>query len=519
MRSRSGLDLAGLALAAAVDGVWCGALAAVLTGASWIPSTAFAFAVVVVAGYGARQNSGAERERIACIVAVAVVLVATGVLFCAGQSWAHPYVVWHGGRDVVFVSMLVVLGIRVGRAVVSPEEAMWRAVRAFGLLCAMLVCAAAAGATPSWGAWVIVASVVVGGLFIAVVRYRDLTDAVNDADRLPAWPWLAAVAAALLGIIAVGLLLTHVVSPNVLRWVLETLAAGLSYALASVAFVIGWAGAWLLRGAEHMFTLFHLHAAGSKSIESLVAEPSYVPATSTADLDTLRVVLMIGAAVAAVATSLAIVAVALRRSRREPPDQEAVEEEHETLTSPRSAALKRAAAIGRLLRRRLMTLRQTPSCPAEIVRHRYAQLERRLARADLPRLPGVTVRAHLAAVATVVAVSPAKGTADGWPVPGELAQPAADLAAIYELARYSDQALDASQAARFEALARAFSRLGGEYRRRPKRREVTRSQLSPARPAPLTQDSLQLGLAVPHHEVVDLSLPSGVSPSRPPCGR
>ena len=26
-------------------------------------------------------------------------------------------------------------------------------------------------------------------------------------------------------------------------------------------------------------------------------------------------------------------------------------------------------------------------------------------------------------------------------------------------------------------------------------------------------------LAVLHHEVVDLSLPSGVSPSRPPCGR
>jgi len=27
------------------------------------------------------------------------------------------------------------------------------------------------------------------------------------------------------------------------------------------------------------------------------------------------------------------------------------------------------------------------------------------------------------------------------------------------------------------------------------------------------------GLDVLHHEVVDLSLPSGVSPSRPPCGR
>jgi len=26
-------------------------------------------------------------------------------------------------------------------------------------------------------------------------------------------------------------------------------------------------------------------------------------------------------------------------------------------------------------------------------------------------------------------------------------------------------------------------------------------------------------LGVPHHEVVDLSLPNGVSPSRPPCGR
>ncbi len=48
MRSRSWPDRAALVLGAAVEGVWCGALAAALTGASW-PALALFAAVVILA--------------------------------------------------------------------------------------------------------------------------------------------------------------------------------------------------------------------------------------------------------------------------------------------------------------------------------------------------------------------------------------------------------------------------------------------------------------------------------------
>jgi hypothetical protein len=70
------------------------------------------------------------------------------------------------------------------------------------------------------------------------------------------------------------------------------------------------------------------------------------------------------------------------------------------------------------------------------VRRRYQELERRLARAGHPRSPGATVRAFLRSV----------------PGPPD----AAGLAATYELARYSDHAVDEALARRFEADAAAF---------------------------------------------------------------
>jgi len=64
----------------------------------------------------------------------------------------------------------------------------------------------------------------------------------------------------------------------------------------------------------------------------------------------------------------------------------------------------------------------------------------------------VTVRGHLAAA---VAARP-----ETAPPPPETAprppSPAADIAAIYELARYSAHTIDAAQARRFEGLARSF---------------------------------------------------------------
>jgi hypothetical protein len=114
-----------------------------------------------------------------------------------------------------------------------------------------------------------------------------------------------------------------------------------------------------------------------------------------------------------------------------------VVEERESVRSVTSAT---ADGLGGL-RRRLRDLVRggRPHTPAELVRRRYEQLERRLARAGSPRSPGTTVREHLAAC-------------------GATAQPelAAELAGVYELARYSARAVDEAQARRFGELARSF---------------------------------------------------------------
>ena len=116
-------------------------------------------------------------------------------------------------------------------------------------------------------------------------------------------------------------------------------------------------------------------------------------------------------------------------------------EEREALGSLREAAGAAAAGLGRRLRRRFSGFgRREARSPGELVRLRYAQLERRLAASGTARPPGVTVRDYLSSCAADMEAPP----------------PAADVAGLYELARYSEHAVDAVQAKRFEELAQAF---------------------------------------------------------------
>lgn len=456
MRSRSWLEHAGLVLGAAADGIWCGALAAALMGTSWALLTGFAAATILAAALLARRFSiGEGREWAARLLAVTLILVATGALLAVGRAWAHHSLLWQAVRDFAAASGLVLLGISLGRASLSPEAAVGRAVRGFALLCAVLVGAALAGSAPEWAAAAVVAALVVGGLLIAIVRYRALTDLVDPAERLPAWPWLLAVVGALLGVIAIGALLSQVLGADVLLWALGVLASVLRYALDGVAYLIGTAGAGLLRGISWLLSVLHVHARDPADLPHLAARPPLLKlrhSGGTHIWSGTKPLFTAAGALVAIGLSLALVAVALRRFRREPPAEDAVVEEREALGSLRSAAGDFAGRVGRRLRRRLAALRRhDPLTPAELVRLRYAELERRLARAGQPRLPGVTVRDYLAA-----ALPPLEAAA---PPPTEAMPalaPAADLAAIYELARYSSHTIDAAQAYRFETLARAF---------------------------------------------------------------
>ncbi len=488
MRSRSGLEHAGVALGAAAEGVWSGGLAAALTGASAAVLIVFAGVTVLVAAQLARRFSAGEgRERAARALAMTLILVAAAVLLVAGRAWAHPSPLWPVARDFVYAGGLVLLGLHLGRESQTPETAVRRAIRGFGLLCAVLTVAAVVGSAPGWAPWALVAALLVGGLLVAIVRYEALTDLVDPIERLPAWPWLLAVTGAVLIVIAVGALLSQVLRVETVLGALSVLAGVLRYGLDGLAYLIGYAADELVRAIAALLSMLHLHAWHIVQRPRAVPTPTVFRRLSSPNLKVWRgsrlMFTAVGALVAVV-VSFTLVAVALRRFRREPPAEVMVVEEREALASLRSAAGAFAARLGRRLRRRLASRRRGPGTPAELVRRRYADLERRLARAGRPRLPGVTVRDHLAAVAMAVASAVASagtaapGSAQAAPpqaappqdAPPQDAQPqdappqavppplalAAELASVYELARYSAHTVDTTEARRFEALARGF---------------------------------------------------------------
>jgi hypothetical protein len=457
MRSRSWPERAALALGAAVEGVWCGALAAALSGASWVALTVIAAATILGGALVARRlERGVGGERVARLLALALILCATGVLLVLGRAWAHPSLLWQVARDFVYAGGLVLVGIYLGRAPEAPDVAVRRAVRAFALLCAILAIAALAGSAPGWAAWAVVASLAAGGLLVALARYRDLIDLVDPAERMPAWPWLLAVAGAVLIVVALGALLSLAFRVDAVLAVLHALGGVLRYVLDGVAYALGYAGAAVMRGVSWALGLFHVRPWHAKWVPPLKPKPPVIARLRNGNgfrfPSAGKLVGTIAGAILAIGALLAAVVLALRRIRREPPAEVMVVEEREELASLRSAAGQFAGRLGRRLRSRLQGLRrQGPLTPAELVRRRYAELERRLSRAGRPRAAGVTVREYLATVAAPVA---ATGPAASMPPAGPVR--AADLAGIYEVARYSARAVDISQAQHFEGLARAF---------------------------------------------------------------
>jgi hypothetical protein len=429
-------------LGAAAEGIWSGCLAAALTGASAVLLAVFASVTVLAAAQLARRfGRSEERERAARLRAMALILVAAGVLLFAGRTSVHLSSLWLVARDVVYASLLVTLGLSLGSDPPSPEAAVRRAVRGFALLASVVLLAGVAGASPGWAPWAVVASLSAGGLLVAIVRYETLTDLVDPAERLPAWPWLLAVVGVVVVVIAVGALLSQVLRVDALLWVLAVLAGALRYVLVVAGYLIGYAGAGIIRGIVWLVNAIHPHALRTVLRVRPAPKPTLLPRRHAHVFKAWSEFRLVAAALGslgALALSFALVAVALRRFRRLPPAEVMVVEEREALGSLRSAAGAFAARLGRRLRRRLASRRHGPRTPAELVRRRYAELEDRLARAGRPRLPGVTVREHL-----VTAAAPPS--------------PAVDLADIYELARYSAHAVDATEARRFEALARAFT--------------------------------------------------------------
>jgi hypothetical protein len=443
MRSRSALDWAGIALGAAAQAVWLGLLGAALSAASWPALAGFSAAVMVAAAAPARWAVRADRRvRRGRAALAAVVLVATAALLVAGRGWEHEYLAWQIVRDVAFCAGVALLGVWLGRGDLSPDEAFGWAVRAFAAVCAVLaLCALTATPVPAPAA-AVAAVVVAGGLQVVVLRYRALTEVVAENDRLSARSWLLAVAAALAAVLAltglfaelIGIASIHALvsdAGTVLGWV----AGGLAWVVAGVMRALAWLGGLLHLSVPHL-ELHKVPPDGGKALPAVTK----TPATGS---QTGRTVATVAATVAAIAVAVGVVVFALRRLTREPPRDDAVVEERETVRSVTSATGKALGGVGRRLRS-LLRGRRKAQTPAEVIRLRYERLEARLTRAGSPRAAGTTVRAYLGSVLT---------TGDQ--------RPADELATLYELARYSSSVVDEAQSRRFGDLAGSWPAAAG----------------------------------------------------------
>lgn len=438
MLSRSTLEWAAIALGAVLQSVWLGMLASALSGAGWPPLAAFAAAVMLAAAAATRWAAAEPRRlRRGRALLVALVLAAAAVFFAAGRGWAHDFFVWRVVVYTAYVAAAALLGTRLGRGDEGPGEAFARAARAFGALCAVLVLAGIT-ATPLHGqAAAVATSVVAGGLHIAVLRYRTLTEVVAADDRLPLWPWLLSVAATIAAVL---------VATGIFAWVLAgaTVRSAAGQALSLLEYAgtaIGYLGGGILWALDRVAGLVGLHMPQGEPPRPGTASS---PVSAAGDVvsqgsGALGTVLLFCLAAVAVGVAAALVALSLRGLGRKGSRDDRVVEERESVRSVTSAT---ADGFGGL-RRRLSDLvrrRRRTRTPAELVRLRYEQLERRLARAGSPRPTGTTVREHLASC-------------------GVTRQPelATELAGVYELARYSARAVDEAQARRFGEVARAFS--------------------------------------------------------------
>lgn len=466
MRSRSSAEWAGLAFGAAAQAVWCGVLAGALSGGAWPVLGAFAAAAMLAAAVVTDWTHGAESRLVrGRAVLVALVLLEAALLLVTGRAWAHEYLVWQIVRDLLFVAGVTVLGVYLGAQRQTPDDAVRRAVRAFALVCAVLAAAAVGGAAPAHAAAAVAAVMVAGALHVVAERYVDLSELMPAGDRLPVQPWLLAVAAVVAAILVVAAFAGLLLDSDVLHRALGVALDVISYAAGGVAWVVGWAGVGVTRLLSWLGSLVGLHvheamppqAPAPAMLERAPRHTTQLPAA-------VRLAIVGLVATAGVAASLGVLVLALRRLHREASSDERVVEERETVRSLGSVAAGALGAAGRGVRR-LIGVRRRPASADEIIRLEYARLEARLAKAGAPRGTGETVRAYLAgralaSGAEVRQTASAAGGDGGVEVPAATEPsgvvPAAELAGLYEIARYAPYSVGLDQARRFEDLALDF---------------------------------------------------------------
>jgi hypothetical protein len=443
-RSPSPSELAPLSLAAVVDGVWTGALAAAVTGSSGPALIAFSSTVVfAAAAYARRAALGQSVSLPARALALAMTVAVAALLAAAGRAWDAPQPFWLLMGDLIFAALLVTVGISIGRERLEPGGAVRRAARAFAVLCCVLAAAALIASPPAWATSSVVAVILAGALLVAVTRHLVMRDGMPREHLAPAWPWLLVVAGVVAIVVVVAGLVSLVVRADVVLWAVSLATGGARYLLEVLGFVVSWLGAGLIGAGSWLLDVLDLssfHREQEFSPRPFPHFPIDRAAPVTGPWDVARLVITGAAVGAAVVAPLAVVVLALRRMRRGLPRE--VVEERETIASVRSVMAARAARLGRRLQRLAWRRPPAAATPADAVRRRYAELERQLARAGMERSSGTTVRVFLERTGAARLVQSDEG---------------AELAAIYERARYSRHDVDVLAADRFAVLAGSFA--------------------------------------------------------------
>ena len=427
------LDAGGPLLAALLEALWVGTLAALIASSAPAGWVALCFGLIAAAALlAARARRAAAAGAAAALArgdeppptvtaapaAYRLALLAVGAGTTAAITAATAP---HGLREtagaligaVLLVGACLELGVLVGRAELDPDRALRRALRGFVLLFAVVFLAALGGHAPAGAGVLVAVAVLAAAGLIVVVRMRAIVAAVEDG--VPPVRWIAVVLLADLIALALALLLTAAPLHGGLAWLSGPLAAGLRGLLDVIGFVAAAAAYVVARGLAALLALLHLHL--------------HLPATRPGSSHPLRpagqrpshsdplVAAIAVVAAAVVALVVWLVTRSLRVERRA--GEETVVEEHERL-----AHEPELRAAGRRLARRLRRLVERDRTPAEALRAEYRRLERTLRRAGHERAPSQTVRRYLAAC---LAADESRDATDR-------------LVSLYERARYAGPA-------------------------------------------------------------------------------
>jgi hypothetical protein len=389
-------DLLRLLLAALLEALWLGALAAMLVAAPPAPLVLLTWALV---GGGGGRGGGAGPPPPAGGAAPAplryrLVLLTLGLLAVVGLVLvATPRGVAEGAgvivRSAVYVGLSLELGVVAGRAEIDPERAFRRSVRAFVLVFVVVLVSFAAG-EPLDGSGVLVSLVLLAGLAsVAVARVLVTLRSIEGGSS--AWRWTAGVVTAGLLALALAGLLAAVPAGGPLAWFGEQVIVVLQYLLAAVGYTIAAAGYLVMRALTTLVGLLHLHP----------RLPELRP-PSTPHVSTVRrpppqprsvVPTVVGVSVL-IALALVAVRLLLRsfRIERDVEGAPAVEEREHLV---RSSSAVRGAGRGLAGRLARLVGRGRPRTPADALRAEYRKLERSLRQGGHAREPSWSVRRYL----------------------------------------------------------------------------------------------------------------------------